>query len=74
LKQILRIKKVGLLKQWMSHLRGTGIKGAGRLQGFAFGFGITRHKCKYKYAAYSHVVPSCQGSHAAISTIITGTK
>ena len=65
LEQILGIKKVRLLKELVSHLRGAWIKGTAGLQGLAFGFGIRWHMCKYNYATQSYTRRGCQGQYIA---------
>jgi hypothetical protein len=62
LEQVAGIEKIRLLKERLAHLRMTGIKRAGGLQGPAFGFGIRLwwHKCKSIYTALCHIFGSCQ--------------
>ena len=62
LEQVTGVEKIRLLKERLAHLRMTGIKRAGGLQGPAFGFGIRLwwHKCKSIYTALCHIFGGCQ--------------
>jgi hypothetical protein len=50
LEDVLRIKEVGLLKERVVDLVGTGIKGPRSFQGLAFGWGVSGHGCNDIYA------------------------